>query len=74
MISTKGSIVSETEHMYHSPSVNNLTLLCLISTQCSDDNIVPQSTMTINEFTWIDEILCSYLLYMADKYLQSEID
>ncbi|CAF5090788.1 unnamed protein product, partial [Rotaria sp. Silwood1] len=41
----------------------------------SDDNIVPQSThlsstMTINESTRIDEILCSYLPYMADTYFQ----
>ncbi|CAF5102451.1 unnamed protein product, partial [Rotaria sp. Silwood1] len=54
------------EHIYRSPSANNLTVICPISIERSDDNIVPQSThlsstMTINESTRIGEILCSYL-------------
>ncbi|CAF4847812.1 unnamed protein product, partial [Rotaria sp. Silwood2] len=54
---------------------NNLTVICPISIERSDDNIVPQSsqlssTMTINESTRIGEILCSYLPYMADTYFQ----
>ncbi|CAF4930633.1 unnamed protein product, partial [Rotaria sp. Silwood1] len=66
---------SGTEHIYRSPSANNLTVICPISIERSDDNIVPQSThlssiMTINESTQIGEILCSYLPYMADTYFQ----
>ncbi|CAF5016277.1 unnamed protein product, partial [Rotaria sp. Silwood1] len=66
--------LSDTEHIDHSLSVNNLTLLCLISIECSGDNIVPQSTMAINKFTRIDEIFCSYFPHMADTCLQSEVD
>ncbi|CAF5159468.1 unnamed protein product, partial [Rotaria sp. Silwood1] len=63
------------EHIYCSPSANNLTAICPISIERSDDNIVPQSThlsstMTINESTRIGEILCSYLPYMTDTYFQ----
>ncbi|CAF4731476.1 unnamed protein product, partial [Rotaria sp. Silwood2] len=44
------------EHIHRSPSANNLTVICPISIERSDDNIVPQSsqlssTMTINEST-----------------------
>ncbi|CAF1294317.1 unnamed protein product [Rotaria sp. Silwood1] len=70
----EGKYLSDTEHIDHSLSVNNLTLLCLISIECSGDNIVPQSTMAINKFTRIDEIFCSYFPHMADTCLQSEVD
>ncbi|CAF1549714.1 unnamed protein product, partial [Rotaria sp. Silwood1] len=58
---------------------NNLTLRYLICIECSDDNIVLQSThlssiMTINEFIRIDEIVCSNFPHMTDTYLQSEVD
>ena len=41
----------------------------------SNDNNIPQSlnsssTTSINKTIRIDEILCSYLLYMADVYFQ----
>ncbi|CAF3472708.1 unnamed protein product, partial [Rotaria sp. Silwood2] len=63
------------EHIHRSPSANNLTVICPISIERLDDNIVPQSsqlssTMTINESTRIGEILCSHLPYMADTYFQ----
>ncbi|CAF4783665.1 unnamed protein product, partial [Rotaria sp. Silwood2] len=59
------------EHIHRSPSANNLTVICPISIERLDDNIVRQSsqlssTMTINESTRIGEILCSHLPYMAD--------
>ncbi|CAF1561138.1 unnamed protein product, partial [Rotaria sp. Silwood1] len=73
-IKSSRKYLSDTEHIDHSLSVNNLTLLCLISIECSDDNIAPQSTMTINEFIRIDEIVCSYFPHTTDTCLQSEVD
>ncbi|CAF4127176.1 unnamed protein product [Rotaria sp. Silwood2] len=66
---------SGTGHIYRSPAANDLTVICLISIERSDDNIVLQSTyslstMTINKSTRTVEILCSYLPYMADIYFQ----